>query len=160
MVGPGGLGIAINDLLAFDQDLIEYQHPAQSARNPWSHFTAAPGDSNVLTGKVAGQPFQIVHNVTSNTLTCTMQSDARSLGGTVGIVMLATFAGTAAGAALAAALGLPLFAALGPAAVAAATGAIVTYVIGRGKNTNGPVPTWVANDGGTGNRETLLQAAG
>jgi hypothetical protein len=145
MVGPDSRGIAVDDILTFNQPLIRYQHLDQDAVN-WSNFSPDPGVTNALAGKVAGQPFQVVYNDTSDTLTCTMK--AGPLGRIVKIGVLAALVGTAAGEALAVVLGLPS----GSFAVAtvAATISVVTYVIKLLKNTSGPVPTWVANDGGNG----------
>jgi hypothetical protein len=143
MVGPDSRGIAVDDILTFNQPLIRYQHLDQDAVN-WSNFSPVPGVTNALAGKVAGQPFQIVYNDTSETLTCTMKS--APLGRIVQIGISAAFLGTAVGAALAATLGLHFTGSLLVALLAAATSAIVTLV----KSTSGPVPTWVANDGGSG----------
>jgi hypothetical protein len=106
--------------------------------------------SDVIAGvTTSGQTFQIVHDSSNPSLTCTLDPPSSLLRRRPGAVAFGALAGTLAGGVAGALAGLPFVGSLVVSAVAAVTGAAVTGVVGE-FSVAPPMPTWVANDGGAG----------
>jgi hypothetical protein len=135
---------------------ISFQPATGSNPVPWGTWWTTTSSTDTVAGvTTSGQPFHIFYDSSNSnpspSLTCTLDPPSSLVRRRLGAAAFGALAGALAGGVAGALAGLPFMGSLVVSAVAAVTGSVVTTGA-EPDFVNGPMPTWVANDGGAGGR--------